>query len=224
MLVSRRREVYIGLKVFRLRLRKVRYLAVLELPSILSGRHTGLPPIRTSQQSIGAPVDTYSVQRSAAAHGSGSNVPHLTPLSIPGSTNGVHGFAPSYTDYGMDIAARSGLSRHSSRGAAATFVGGDSDDSYFDYMLNEIPYNADGLFSTGDISPQSGVGLANAHNNGPTGFTYGTTAPQNHYRDSGLGLPMSSTFSTSGQGPGRSTSYQHPPAMQPYVASSFGSR
>ncbi|TBU28983.1 fungal-specific transcription factor domain-containing protein [Dichomitus squalens] len=179
----------------------------------------GLPPIRASQPSVGLPVDAFSVQRSAASHG--LNPPHLAPLSIPGSTNGVHSFNPSYPDYGMDAAVRNSLSRHNGSGAPASFVGGDSDDSYFNYMLGEIPY-ADGLFSTSDGSPHSGMGLMSNHSGGATDFSYGTTAPSSHYRESGLAPSQMSTFGLGGQGPSRS--YQHLPPMQPYVTNGFDSR
>ncbi len=173
---------------------------------------------------MGMQVDPYALQRSTASNG--LNVPHLAPLSIPGSSsNGVHGFSPSYPDYSLDSAARTGLSRHSSRAAPPTFVGGDSDESYFNYMLGEIPANADDLFPTEDGSPHSGMGLISSSNGGVADFPYGAPPSSNHFRDPGLApLQMSSTYGSGAHGHSRATAYQHLPPMPSYASNGFDLR
>ncbi|KAI1790697.1 fungal-specific transcription factor domain-containing protein [Ganoderma leucocontextum] len=182
----------------------------------------GLPPIRTSQPLLGIQVDSYPLQRSIASNG--LNGPYLAPLSIPSSSsNGVHGFSSNYPDYGLDSAARIGLSRHSNRAAPATFVGGDTDESYFNYMLSEIPANADDLFPTGDGSPHSGVGVVGSSNGGMADFPYGASPSSNHFRDPGLApLQVSSTFGSGVHS--RSSSYQHLPPMPSYTSNGFDLR
>lgn len=172
---------------------------------------------------MGMQVDPYALQRSTGS--SGPTAPHLAPLSIPGSSsNGVHGFSPSYPDYSLD-SARNGLSRHNTRAAHPTFVGGDSDESYFNYMLGEIPTNADDLFPTGDGSSHSGIGLIGSSNGEVEDFQYSAPPSSNHFRDPGLAPPqISSAFSSGNNGHTRSSSYQHLPPMPSYVSHGFDLR
>nr|VWO99073.1 Uncharacterized protein [Ganoderma boninense] len=184
----------------------------------------GLPPIRTSQPSMALQVDPYALQRSMASNG--LSAPHLAPLSIPGSSSSsIQGFSPNCPDYGLEPSARNGLSRHSHRTASATFVGGDSDESYFNYMLGEIPANADDLFPTGDGSPHSGIALISNSNGGVVDFPYGPATSSTHFRDPGLApLQMSSAYASGGNGHGRSSSYQHIPSMPSYASNGFDLR
>ncbi len=182
----------------------------------------GLPPIRTSQPSLGmlaSHMDAYSAPRIAPQHG--ATQPQLAPLAIPGSQT-IHPFsAPTHIDYGMDSAVRTGMAQAATRGPSyPTVQHGSEDDSYFQYMLGEVGVAGEALFSRGDGTPPAGtafMGNGNMHD-----FS-GYGAPQtNHYRDQ---APMPATFGH-GQAHQRSASFhQSLPSMQYHTSNGFdGSR
>ncbi|KAI0807033.1 fungal-specific transcription factor domain-containing protein [Fomes fomentarius] len=182
----------------------------------------GLPPIRTSQPSLGmlaSHTDAYSAPRIAPQHG--ATQPQLAPLAIPGSQT-MHPFsAPTHIDYGMDSAVRTGMVQGATRGPSyPTVQHGSEDDSYFQYMLGEVGVAGEALFSRGDGTPPAGTGFMG---NGNMHDFSGYGAPQNnHYRDQ---APMQAAFGH-GQAHHRSASFhQSLPSMQYHTSNGFdGSR
>ena len=166
-----------------------------------NGRLAGLPPIRTSQPALGmsAPqMDAYSLPRTAHQ----LSQPQLPPLSIPGSSSqqNVHGYSGNgHIDYNMDSAVRTGMPHGATRPHA---VPSASDDSYFDYMLNEVGV-ANDLFPRGD---GTSVGFINVND-------YGYGAPPTHnYREQ---HPQMQTTAYGGHAHHRPTSF-HLPSMHYY--------
>lgn len=135
-----------------------------------SGR-AGLPPLRSSVGMSMPPMHQYPLARDPAQH------PQLAPLSIPGSSSQGMQHFPSSSHGGYPVGAPPHVANRGVSSYGALQPMSESDDTYFEYMLNEVGSAGEAFFSRTNGTPPSAPGYVGG---AMSDFGYGHAG---HYRD-----------------------------------------
>ncbi|RDX45463.1 hypothetical protein OH76DRAFT_1534309 [Lentinus brumalis] len=131
----------------------------------------GLPPLRSSVGMSMPPMHQYPLARDPAQH------PQLAPLSIPGSSSQGMQHFPSSSHGGYPVGAPPHVANRGVSSYGALQPMSESDDTYFEYMLNEVGSAGEAFFSRTNGTPPSAPGYVGG---AMSDFGYGHAG---HYRD-----------------------------------------
>ncbi|KAI0710432.1 fungal-specific transcription factor domain-containing protein [Cerioporus squamosus] len=131
----------------------------------------GLPPLRSSVGMSMPPMHHYPMSRDPAQH------PQLAPLSIPGSSSHGMQHFPSSSHSGYPVPAPHNAANRGISSYGALQPMSESDDTYFEYMLNEVGSAGEAFFSRTNGTPPSASGYMGG---GVSDYGYGHAGS---YRD-----------------------------------------